>query len=79
MKPVDNDPITVLELNPALFVVICILVIWDVVWKGIALWKAARNNHVAWFICIFILNTVGILPIIYILLNRKKKNEIVVS
>ncbi|NTW31861.1 MAG: hypothetical protein HGB12_04435 [Bacteroidetes bacterium] len=52
---------------------IIIVAIWDIVWKSIALWKAARNNHLIWFICIVIFNTVGILPIIYILLNRKKQ------
>jgi len=57
-------------------IAICILAIWDIVWKGFALWKAARNNHVVWFICIVIFNTVGILPIIYILLNRKKNKEV---
>jgi hypothetical protein len=53
--------------------IIIIISIWDAVWKLIALWKAARNNHLAWFICIAIFNTIGILPIIYILLQRKNK------
>jgi hypothetical protein len=57
--------------------VIGLLAIWDLIWKGFALWKAARNNHVAWYVCIVIFNTVGILPIIYILLNRNKQNEVV--
>ena len=52
---------------------ISILAIWELVWKGFALWKAARNNHVAWYVCILIFNTAGILPIIYLLLNRTKK------
>ncbi len=51
--------------------VIIILAIWDAVWKLIAMWKAGRNNHLAWFICIAVFNTIGILPIIYILLHRK--------
>ncbi len=42
------------------------LVIWDAVWKGIALWRAGRNGHVTWFVCLFIFNTLGILPILYI-------------
>ena len=58
--------------KPAFIAVIAILAIWDIVWKGFALWKAARNNHVVWYVCILILNTVGILPIIYILLNKTK-------
>jgi hypothetical protein len=52
--------------------VIIILGIWDGVWKAIGLWRAGRNNHLAWFVCIFIFNTLGILPIIYILLHREK-------
>ena len=58
----------------AIFIaVVTLLAIWDSVWKGFALWKAARNNHIAWFVCIVIFNTVGVLPIIYILSNRNKK------
>jgi hypothetical protein len=48
------------------------LAIWDAVWKMIALWKSARNNHLAWFIFLGIINSVGILPIIYILMHKKK-------
>ncbi len=52
-----------------LFIVaIFLLAIWDGVWKVIALWKSARNDQLAWFICLAIFNTAGILPILYILL-----------
>jgi hypothetical protein len=53
--------------------IIPFIAVWEGVWKGIALWRAARNSHLAWFICIIIFNTVGILPIIYILGFSKKK------
>jgi uncharacterized membrane protein HdeD (DUF308 family) len=53
---------------------IAILAMLDGVLKLIALWKAGRNNDLGWFICIGIFNTVGILPLIY-LLTHKKKNE----
>jgi hypothetical protein len=49
------------------------VIIWDVIWKLIAMWKAARNHHIVWFILLAVLNTVGILPIIYILIYRRKK------
>ncbi|MDO8741485.1 MAG: DUF5652 family protein [Candidatus Woesearchaeota archaeon] len=52
--------------------VLIILSIWDAVWKGIGMWKAGRNNHLAWFVCIFIFNTVGILPIIYLAFFQPK-------
>lgn len=51
--------------------VLIILIIWDMVWKLIAMWKAGRNNHLIWFILIALLNTLGVLPIIYILIHRK--------
>jgi hypothetical protein len=54
---------------------IVVLAIWELIWKGIALWKAARNSHTGWYIAILILNTVGILPIIYILLFSKEKRK----
>lgn len=53
--------------------VLIILIIWEVTWKLIALWKAGRNNHLAWFICIAIINTVGVLPIVYILMHGNKR------
>jgi hypothetical protein len=43
------------------------------VWKGIALWRAGGNRQLAWFICLLIFNTLGILPIIYIFGFSKKK------
>jgi len=53
---------------------ILILAIWDGIWKVVAMWRAARNGQLAWFICIALLNTLGILPIIYLLTNKKKES-----
>jgi hypothetical protein len=63
---------TICERFQMLMPILIVFGIWEAVWKLIALWKAGRNNHLAWFICIALLNTAGILPIIYILLHRKK-------
>jgi uncharacterized membrane protein len=52
-------------------VVIIFLAIWDGIWKLIALWKSARHNQLAWFICLAIFNIAGILPILYILYFQK--------
>ena len=54
---------------------IIFLAIWEAVWKLIALWKAARNGHKAWFICIAIFNTIALLPIIYIAMHSKKDHK----
>ena len=49
--------------------------VWSAIWKGIALWKSGRNNQIVWFVFMFILNTAGILPIIYIAFFQKKAKK----
>jgi hypothetical protein len=61
------------SMLPWLIPIIIVVGIWDAVWKLIGMWKAARQNHLAWFICMAIFNTIGILPIIYILIHREKQ------
>jgi methionyl-tRNA synthetase len=51
------------------------LVAWSLAWKGIALWKAARNNQLYWFVAMMVINTVGILEIFYIYVFAKKMPE----
>lgn len=55
-----------------LIILIVMLALFDSVMKLIALWRAARNNHLVWFICLAIFNTIGILPIVYLILNKEK-------
>ncbi len=57
------------------WLVISLVTVWEMVWKGIALWRAGRNAHLIWFIAIFIFNTLGILPIIYIFAFSRKKEQ----
>jgi len=64
--------------EPIIVLIVCVIVvlaIWDAVWKLIALWKSARNNQLAWFVCLAIFNTIGILPILYILLFQKTEPQ----
>lgn len=66
----NNYP--VFALTPGMRVALAVLVIWSLIWKGVALWKAARNSHKVWYIVMLIVNTAGILEIIYILGFSKK-------
>jgi hypothetical protein len=56
-----------------LIVLFIVLGIWDFIWKGIALWKSARLGHKTWFVFLLILNTAGILQILYIYVFSKKR------
>ena len=49
------------------------LTVWSLIWKGVALWFAARNYQKGWFIALLILNTLGILEIIYLLFFRRDR------
>jgi hypothetical protein len=51
---------------------VIIVLIWSLFWKGIALWKAAQLSHKNWFIIILLVNTLGILDIIYIRFIARK-------
>ena len=62
----------IFPLTPGVKLLLALLVVWSLVWKGIALWKAARNNHTAWYVIMLIVNTAGILEIIYIYGFAKK-------
>lgn len=49
------------------------LVLLELVLKGMALWKAAKNNQQYWFIALFVINTAGILPAVYMAFFQKKQ------
>jgi len=54
-------------------ILLIIIMLWTMVWTAIALWKSARNRQIAWFIVLFILNTMGILEIVYLAFFQKNK------
>jgi len=51
---------------------IIFFVLWEVIWKLLAMWRAAQNKQPGWFICLALINTMGILPILYLLLVKNK-------
>ena len=53
---------------------IVIAVIWTIIWKGIGLWKSARNNQLVWFVAFLVINLLGLLEITYLLFFQKDKN-----
>ncbi|HLC90147.1 MAG TPA: DUF5652 family protein [Candidatus Nanoarchaeia archaeon] len=47
--------------------------IWSLIWEGLALWHAAQRKQKGWFVAILILNTLGLLPIIYLIWFKDAK------
>ena len=50
------------------------MIVWSATWKLVALWKSARKGSVIWFVILAVLNTMGILPILYIFVFSKMKS-----
>jgi|GEM_PF-976820 len=60
-----------------LWVVILVLLLTLPI-KAAALWRSARRNHLGWFLTFVILNTLGILELLYIFIFSNwglKKNQ----
>lgn len=49
-----------------LLAILVTFAVWSVCWKGIALWISARRDDKYWFIALLLINTLGLLDIIYI-------------
>jgi hypothetical protein len=50
----------------ALAPVLPVLLLWEGFWKGLALWHSGRRGQPVWFVVLIVVNTIGILPIIYL-------------
>lgn len=62
--------------SPILIVALLILAIWQLFWKGVALWRASNSQQRNWFLALFVLmplNDVGIVEIIYMFWFAKKR------
>lgn len=68
----DYSPEAMAGIGAGMIVLIVVIAIIEVVLKGIGMWKSARRSQTAWFVCLLIFNTAGILPIIYLLTGGKK-------
>lgn len=51
------------------------LLLWSLLWKGWALWLAARRGELTWFLILLVVNTLGLLEIFYIYVIAKQKDE----
>ncbi|MFH1193368.1 MAG: DUF5652 family protein [bacterium] len=56
--------------------IVIVALAWSLPWKGVALWKAARNHHEWWFIIFLFLNTLGLVEIFYIFIFSKINKRI---
>ena len=58
-----------------------VILLWGLFWKGLGLWHSARQGNYRWFVAILIINSLGILELIYLfaILKLKFKDLFVVG
>ena len=64
--------------HPVNFLVLLVLLsVWELVWKGFGLWHSAQNKQKGWYIAILLLTefTVGLLPVVYLLWFKPKQKR----
>lgn len=71
----SSSQITAFLSDPKMQAIFSLLTIWSLVWKGFALWRAAKNESKPWFVALLVINSVGILEIVYLFYFSKKKNK----
>ena len=67
------------SLNTQIITFILLAEAWTLLWKGLALWRAAKLGQRNWFIAIIILsifNILGIIEIAYLFFFAKKRMKL---
>lgn len=62
--------------NKLLYILLAVIA-WSLPWKGFALWKSARRGENIWFIVLLLVNTAGILDIMYLFIFSNKRKTII--
>jgi len=71
ISPISEIMTTLGVSSNVAILLLTIILVWSLTWKGLALWKAAKKNQSIWFIVILVMNTIGILEILYIFVFSK--------
>ena len=75
LKFMDIDFLNNFLSDPKNQFIFFILTVWSLIWKGFALWQSANNKQKNWFIAMLIINTFGILEIIYIFYFQTREGK----
>jgi methionyl-tRNA synthetase len=49
------------------------LILWSALWKGLALYRAGKRAQPGWFVVLFLVNTLGLLEILYLVFFSRDK------
>jgi len=52
-----------------------VIILWELIWKITATWHASCKDHLKWYIALLLVNSFGILPIVYLTINYRKDKQ----
>jgi len=65
--------------NPYFIYIILALLVWKLIWYGLAIYGSIKRDQKTWFVVLFVaafvLNDLGILAIIYLIIYRSKNKR----
>jgi len=64
------------SLTSSQAILLAIVAVWSLIWKGLALWQAAGNKDKAWYVALLVLNTLGILEMFYLFVFSKRDKKV---
>lgn len=68
------------KANAKLQALIVAVVTWQLAWKGLSLWRAARNDSKPWFVALLAINSMGVLDAFYLfVVDRRHRRRIEAS
>jgi methionyl-tRNA synthetase len=73
MNILNSGSVVGLGFGTAAGIGLMLIVIWSLFWKGLALWHSGRRGQAWWFVIMLVVNTLGILEIIYLFVVCKLK------
>lgn len=71
----DNDLSSFVDAAPTYIALLVVAILWSTIWKAFALYRAGKVRQPVWFAFLLVLNTLGILEILYLFVFSKKANK----
>ncbi len=69
----SNDAVVINGSYPLWVVILFVaIVVLEITLKGMALYRSARNGSKGWFVIFLLINTAGILPLLYLVFSKNK-------
>lgn len=63
------------HISDAEMITFGLVALWDLAWRGIALWQSSQRQQKAWFVVLLVINSAGLLPIAYLILQKTRGQQ----